>query len=201
VLRQQLQGSKENFWRSDMKKITNRAGLTDLKRAFWKIFSSKDPFDTVFQETIEHKILLFPTVGYYLQDVQFDALIQAIEEVGESTFHVSEIEGDCFTKSSSDQAYEQGHWNCTTQLSYEEYLNIPLVLENAIYSPSGKWGVLLSHEGHAVVGGGLSFIRKFQSLYPQHDTCSVHFIEQWSHNEAEFGSNLDWVKNFLKQFS
>ncbi|ALP35240.1 hypothetical protein ASL14_02635 [Paenibacillus sp. IHB B 3084] len=184
-----------------MKKISDSETLKVLESNFLKVFKNKDPFDNAYTDSIQAKLLLFPTDGYYLQEEQFNVLCQAISRIGEDKFFTSEIEGDCFSTSLSSDSYEYGHWIGEISSTYEDYTNIPIVLENAIYSTSGNWGVIISHEGHAVLGGSKELIKKIQTIYPHYETCKQRFIEYWEHNQREYNSNIDWVHDFLKQFS
>ncbi|MBJ6362338.1 hypothetical protein ACFOQM_13655 [Paenibacillus sp. GCM10012307] len=185
-----------------MKKIVNIENVKILESNFLKVFKNKDPFDDdVYADNIQAKLLLFPTEGYYLQKEQFKALIQSITHIGEEQFYISEIEGDCFSTLLSNDSYESGHWVGKNSSSYEEYTNLPIVLESAIYSTNGSWGILISHEGHAILGGSKEFVEKIQIVYSYDESCKQRFIEQWERNQKEYNSNIDWIYAFLKQFS
>jgi hypothetical protein len=184
-----------------MQKITDIEAIKNLERNFHKVFKNIDPFDNCFTDNIQAKLLLFPTDGYYLQEEQFNVLRRAISYFGEADFFISEIEGDCFSESLSSGSYEHSHWGGATSSTFEDYTDIPIVIENAVYSTCGNWGVIISHEGHAVLGGSIELIELVQSLYPQYVTCKQRFIEYWEHNQREYNSNTDWVNEFLRQFS
>ncbi|MFD2172159.1 hypothetical protein [Tumebacillus lipolyticus] len=184
-----------------MKKVSGDVVVKTLEDNFLKVFKNKDPFDNCFTDNIQAKLLLFPTDGYYLQHEHFNVLCQAISQFGEEDFYLSEIEGDCFSESSTGGSYEHGHWEGTSSSTFEDYTDIPVVLENAIYSTCGSWGVMISHEGHAVLGGSTELIELVRSLYPQYVTCEQRFIEYWEYNQREYSSKIDWMTAFLKQFS
>lgn len=174
--------------------------ISELQIAFNKIFQSKNPFENVFTEEVEQKILLFPTDGYYLNDEQYNALMCAINSIKEQEFFISEIEGDCFTKNSNDGVYKHGHWMLNIKTSYEEYRNLTLPLENALYSLKGTWGVIISHEEHAILGGDSTFISTFKINCPNWNASQQEFEEQWQINQRQYNSNIDWIPGFLKQF-
>ncbi|OMD34715.1 hypothetical protein BSK56_33480 [Paenibacillus borealis] len=184
-----------------MKKIAEIEAIKNLERNFVKVFKNNDPFANCFTDNIQAKLLLFPTDGYYLQEEQFYVLRQAISHFGEDDFFISEIEGDSFSKSLSSGSYEHSHWVGATSSTFDDYTDIPIVIENAIYSTCGNWGVIISHEGHAVLGGNAELIEQVQSLYPEHVTCKQKFIEYWEYNRREYNSNINWVNEFLNQFS
>lgn len=184
-----------------MKKITGVETKKNLECNFQKVFKNKDPFDNCFTENIQTKQLLFPTEGYYLQREQFDALRKAISQIGETNFYISEIEGDSFSDSPSSDSYEYSHLMGESSSTFEDYVNVPIVIENAIYSTYGKWGVIISHEGHAILGGSAELIETFKFLYPQYVTDKQRFIDHWRYNQKEYNSNIDWINEFMKQLS
>ena len=184
-----------------MKKIVGSEALKTLESSFLKVFKNKDSFGNPFTEDIQTKLLLFPTDGYYLQEDQFNVLCQINRHIGEEEFFISEIEGDCFSASLSSQAYEHGHWVGNVTSMYEDYKSLPIVLENAIYSKKGNWGLMTSHEGHAILGGSKEFIVRFQGLYPKYRTSQERFFEYWKYNKSKYNSNIEWLSNFLRQFS
>lgn len=63
-----------------------------LKDLYKKIFSNNDPFNNVFNNYIEKKILIFPTKGYYLSKDQYDNLIKVLDFFLEKEIFISEIE-------------------------------------------------------------------------------------------------------------
>ena len=97
----------------------------------------------------------------------------------------------------AEDFFKQGdHWWCQFP-SYEDYLNLPLVLENAIYSIKGNWGIVISHEDHGVVGGTEEFINQVREQYPQASSEIVDLKEAWQDNP-----NNHWIQNILpKVFS
>lgn len=184
-----------------MKKITDFESVKKLEESFYKVFKNKDPFDDCFAANIQAKFLLFPTDGYYLSEEQFNVLRKVISHLGEDEFFISEIEGDCFSQPLSSESYEHSHCRGNVSSTYEDYTNVPIVLENAIFSTSGTWGVIISHEGHAVLGGNHELIKQFQTSFPDFNNCKKRFIEHWETTQRNYNSNIDWVHEFLKQFS
>ncbi|MFD2115273.1 hypothetical protein ACFSTH_07095 [Paenibacillus yanchengensis] len=184
-----------------MKKITEIEAIKNLEGNFIKVFKNKDPFDNCFADNIQAKILLFPTEGYYFQEEQFNVLRQAISHIGEDVFFISEIEGNCFSEPLSSGSYEHGHWVGAISSTFEDYTDIPIVVENAVYSTGGNWGAIISHEGHAVLGGSTELIEQVQSLSPEYVSCKQKFVDYWEYSQREYGSNIDWLQGFLKQFS
>jgi len=143
-----------------MSAIEEVPDATPLRKLWSCVFASNDPFSDPFQRTVQARVLLYPTYGYHLSEDQYEALTEACRELGETSFFVSIVEyaGDFFA--------EGKHWYCEIP-SYKEYLTIPLVLESAIYSGEGTFGMILSHEDHAILGGTSHFIEAMKLHYAQ----------------------------------
>lgn len=172
----------------------------ELESAFNKVFKDKDPFRDIFTEVIKEKVLLFPTEGYFLKQEQYNAILSVISSIGEKEFFISEIEGDCFATSHKDDVYKNGHWVVDLNASYSDYIGLSIFLESALYSKKGNWGVIISHEEHAVLGGDNIFINKFKKYFPDWSRGYQNFLEQWQINHKQYNSNIDWIHNFVKQF-
>ena len=72
------------------------------------------------------------------------------------------------------------------------------MLENAIYSTSGTWGLLFSHERHAVLGGPTQFVRAITEMLPNPVGQVEKFLATWKQHHVRFGSNLDWFPCLLE---
>ena len=62
--------------------------------------------------------------------------------------------------------------------SIEPILGLSLSLENILYSPSGKWGVIVSHEWHGMLGGTVEFIENIRQAIPDLDLQVYNSIEE-----------------------
>lgn len=180
-----------------MRRTSDFTKIHQFQFAFNKVFQNKDPFGELFTDSIGERLLLCPTNGFYLDEDQFNALIKTISYIGESNFILSEIEGECFSQPISETDYEHGHWEVTLPISYSDYQKAVLVVENAIYSQSGRWGVMISHEDHAIIGGTNEFIEKFKKCYPNWTDGINNFKAKWEYNKKHYDSNLEWIPMFL----
>lgn len=173
--------------------------LDQIRVAFHLIFNSNDPFGKVFCDSISERLILCPTIGYYLNQHQFEAMIRAVEAVNESRIFLSEIEGKgAFQEQLGENEYSGSHFEILIPVNYEEYTNTVLVVENALYSPTGKWGIIISHEEHAVIGGERSFMEKFKQFYPDWSGGLSSFQKMWENNAREINSDTTWIHSFLK---
>jgi hypothetical protein len=166
--------------------VRELADGSQVRRAFDRVFASTDPFDYPFRPAVEASLVFYPTEGYHLSQVQYAAVVAAAHATGEPAFFVSVVEY------SGDWVERGQHWLCDA-LGYEAYRSIELTLENALYSASGGWGLVLSQEQHALVGGSREFVRRVQASYPAWQKCWSELLHEWAGNPN--GSWLSKVEN------
>lgn len=146
-----------------------------LKQKWDSIFCSPDPFGIPFYDSLTTFLVFYPTEGYYLSKSQYFAITEAAKQFGDKGFWLSETEwhrGDFFTGQ---------HWWCDFP-SYEDYLRLSLPLENAMYSQCADWGLIISHEDHAIVGGTRQFIGEVKLRYPNWPSDLEDLDKFWSKN-------------------
>ncbi|MFA6535244.1 MAG: hypothetical protein WCS92_03245 [Candidatus Babeliales bacterium] len=185
-----------------MNKNLSKKNINDFlkqREIYSKIFRNNNPFGPMFESSIEQKIILCPTDGYCLTQEQFYAIMQAARSLNESEFYFSEVEWGCFENKESEICdHKSCYKRISTLISYEEYCKTPKVLENAIYSVNGIWGVIISHEDHAVLGGRSNFIDLFKKNYPDWVKGIEHFVILWEKNKELYRSDTSWITDFLK---
>lgn len=178
--------------------IKEKRKVEELRTAFYKIFKHNDPFRDMFLDSISDRIIICPTEGYNLSNNQFIALVQSIKAVKDNFLYISEIEGvNCFDYQEKEGYYNCKHWKCGVDIRYNEYLKLPIAIEYAIYSPTGKWGVMISHEEHAVIGGNKLFMDNFKKLYSEWEEGLESFRQKWEFNRINYNSNIDWCKELI----
>ncbi|WP_341357511.1 hypothetical protein [Rossellomorea sp. y25] len=184
-----------------MERFQKAEDISRLKEAFHRVFKKSDPFGDPFQETLNERVLIFPTNGYYLQENQFHALMKTMEQVGHGNFYVSESEGDSFNLSQDFfSELAPHHWGAENTIAYEDYQAIPLVVENSLYSPHGEWGLQVSHEDHAILAGTSTFIDAFKEAYPEWKEDTEKFLQHWVGVNKEYSTDISWIHDFLKPF-
>jgi hypothetical protein len=175
--------------------VSKNENMIKLKKYYKEIFLNNDPFGKVFNDFIEKKVLLFPTEGFYLSKKQYEILLNTLKIFLEQEIYISEIEiGDASFESS--EGYSFNHNIIKVDTSYEDYLKLPIFLENIMYSSSKTWGVIISHENHAVLGGSEELISKFSERYNCNED-KKKFLKYWNYNKKRYNSNLSWQKDFL----
>jgi hypothetical protein len=66
------------------------------------------------------------------------------------------------------------------ETSYREYEQEDIIIENAIYSSHGNWGIIISHEEHAVLGGHKQCIETFKAAYPDYINDQKSLYKPWN---------------------
>lgn len=186
-----------------MIKALSNTSFDRLKESYMRIFTSNNPFEDCFSKDIKKVNLLFPVDGYKLTKEQYDTLILAVRDiyVDEEVF-VSEIEtesmGDIFRPNNDDSKYVLKHWSIDLSTSYDEYVGMDINVENAIYSSKNNWGIILSHEEHAVIGGDAKFLDVFKTIHAEFDNSIESFQEYWEYNKKHYNSDMEWYDGFIQ---
>ena len=129
--------------------------------AWGSIFCSSDPKGWPFTSRAERGLVLYPTDGYMLNEAQFSALSRAAIELGEPRAYLVVTEGN--------KAFGGDRHTIALDVAldnFHEYAELQSPLENAIYSQSGSWGVLISQQAFAVVGGSARFVKLLAAKLP-----------------------------------
>jgi hypothetical protein len=172
-----------------MTKIHKLAEPHFLQENWDRVFLSDEPFGWPFVDSIRSGLLFYPTDGYHLARSQYEAMIAVAKSSGERGFLVSITEGE-------GNIIDRGeHWWCEYP-SYDEYRSIPLVLENSIYPRNAAWGIMVSHEDHAVIGADDVFIAGLRIAYPQWQDDINKLIGTWRNNP-----NSSWIHGLLEKCS
>lgn len=154
----------------------------------WRpIFRTDDPFQYPFQERVQESMLFWETEGSALSELQYDVLCKAIKAIGEEGFIITE------TEMKKKFLLEGNSWWCRFPL-YRDYIWMGIGIENALYSAKGTWGLIISHEDHAIVGGSSEFISVLKKEYPRWKQDLEDLKEYW----AEI-SESDWLNGVLKR--
>ncbi|MEC4853420.1 MAG: hypothetical protein SAJ12_20765, partial [Jaaginema sp. PMC 1079.18] len=86
---------------------------------------------------------------------------------------------------------------------YYSYENFPDDLkwislsENILFSPSGKWGVITSHEHHALIGGTQEFIDRIIANIPEIQNQVYEFLEFWKYHKSS-GIDVGWMRPLIE---
>jgi len=150
-------------------------------------------FGELFTSSMTSRAILYPTTPKLTSDV-LNAVLTALTTIGDNGFYVS-----CLSWSSNAQ--DIGHWFFPTEDAnvYNESTYIFSVLENAIYSPRGLWGLIGTQESYSMVGGSELFIQKlFECLPGSPETHLEEFIEDCRYERDFHGNDLVWFPDYIK---
>jgi hypothetical protein len=161
--------------------------------AFWSLFQSVDPFDEPLRPGVEARALLYPE-SYMLEEAEFAAVARAGREVGDTHVIVSITEEFGVTAGA-----DANHWQLrgTDYAAYQRLASVG-VLENALYSPSGRWGLLMSHEQHAIAGGTARFIHELLATHPEWQKSPTRFVDDWLYRHHHDHVDASWVPQVLR---
>jgi hypothetical protein len=152
-----------------------------------RVFAEVDPFGAPFTDGIVARALLFP-ISYELEHGQIAALADAAQALGDETIFLEVVE----------LAEEEPgrYWESSTdgRGPYDVVENPGL--ETALFSPAGTWGMLISHEDHAVVGGPAGFVQMLAEHFPATELPTQNFFmgarePEWPEEGAPVGDVVD----------
>jgi hypothetical protein len=184
--------------------IQPQSQYQNLEKVFWSVFRTIDTFDNdLFQSHCSERIVLCPTANtkYGLSEQHYNALLLFLRELGEEEFIISELGCKCFQPAQYSFQYECQHWVCKANCPYSDYSKLKISFENAIYSYSGKWGIIISHEWSGAFGGEPACATIFKKMYPNWENDLVVFREEWNKRAILYKSDITWIDAFLQQFT
>lgn len=175
--------------RRRFRSLTEREFEQDAQAAFRAVFANADPFDQPLNVQVEGRALLFP-VRYELSAQMMGALASAAVDLGDDGFFLSVLERPA--EAQQDRPY---HWFIPFDtLDHYWSLTYPFVLQSALFSPTGRWGLLISNEGHAVVGGPSRFVAELVgAMADSLDAQADAFLREWRDNRIRHAADVSWV--------
>jgi len=172
-------------WIGGMDSLSETKDLEAIRSSWIQVFETNEPFQWPFQQHFEAGRLFYPTDGYHLTEEQYRSIVAASRAIGEDALVLSIVESE--NLEFLDRTW--GHWAGGIP-SYSQYVELPLTLENALYSRNGEWGVLISHEMHALVSGSERFLAALGREYSAWSSDLRLLREAWSNTP-----NNEWVES------
>lgn len=185
--------------------IRDSSRLANAVVAWSHVFTTMQPgsgypstlaFRQPFVERVATASVLYPLDGYYLTPDQFAALGAAAVKFGNGKCYVSTYEDTPDFLSQLDVRGDARHYELDfADDGYDEYCKtIPWPLEHALYSCTGSWGLIVSHEMHAILGGSRAWIDEFRARYRRwkRDVAELKYF--WRGNP-----NGHWVDQLCKR--
>ena len=148
-----------------------------------QVFINDDQFDQPFTPDILGRRIVYPCNGC-IESPLINAIVAAAAKFGDTGCYISLLP----TK------HPYGHNNYYISLSefmsvyagteeedVQKRLSLDIQiysLDLVIYSSSGKWGIMTSHERHGLLGGSLEFIEEIKAFVPKLDEQIYGFLER-----------------------
>jgi len=147
-----------------------------------RIFAELDPFGAPFTDGIRERALLFP-VSLELEPGQVGALGEAAHAVGDETIFLEVLYSD------------SEFWEFSVDVE-GLYDVVDVFVETAMFSPSGTWGMIISPEDHAVLGGPPEFVRTIAARFPPTELPTQNFLmgsrePEWPEEGSPLGDVVD----------
>jgi hypothetical protein len=171
--------------------LSEEAFQTTAKRALRCIFIRDDPYDAPFAPEIQARRILF-MYDYEMEPPLRDAIIDTAAARGEEAFYYSIL--GYHSSETAMPIYQTWYVPFTDLVSYHARVE---PVENVIYSPSGLWGIMSSHESHGLLGGTADFIEAIRQRVPDLDQQVVAFIERWNNYKVDYNANIQWLPHLL----
>lgn len=145
--------------------------------ALSRIFSSDNPFyPQYFAKDVPARRLLY---GYHycVEPPLLDAVMAAASDVGDQGCYLTQL-----PRVPELRPEEPYHWyipfcKISAYREGDEVFGYALILENVLYSPQGKWGLMMLTDGLAVLGSCSKFMESLRTRLPDLDSQVYGFLE------------------------
>jgi hypothetical protein len=184
-------------------RLTSQEDIRALKHVSSEVFENLDAYSVEFTPAIECRFVLFPVDHYHLTRDQFAALGQAAEALRDDSAYLFDVEQ--WTRFGWEtQRREFWRLSLDDHAAYEDPpadANI-VIMQNAIVSISGKWGIVISDENHAIVGGPEQFVSLFlDALGVNTNDMRNRWLEHWDRNQKALGYETGWLARQVEELS
>ena len=151
-----------------------------------RVFAELDAFGAPFTDAVADRALLFP-VPIELEPGQIAALRAAAREAGDETIFMEVLR---------ISPEEQRFWELSTD-DGAPYDVVDPFIDSALFSPAGTWGMIISYEDHAVLGGPPEFMRMLAAAFPPTELPPQNVFMGGREAEWRDGASIDEVVDAL----
>jgi hypothetical protein len=154
--------------------LTYRQYLQEGMPALRAVFSETDPAEAFLASGVEDAAILYPVTS--LSPEQRQVIVGAAASVGDDAAWLTVLDRRTASSSTTDRGTlhvsDQDLLSLTENwlLSFDAFDHYDTLKvegrDHAVHSISGRWAVLISYEGHAVVGGERRFVSDVLDLFP-----------------------------------
>jgi len=181
--------------------LTEEQYRVEAEPVLRQVFVNDDPFNHPFSSKVTARRIIYPCSSYVEQPL-IDAVIAAASKIGDIGCYISLIWS---TGDGTDHAYVplsefiEAYTGPPGPQRIEVKLNMDIISENIIYSDTGRWGIMLSHECNGLLGGTPEFIEEVQAAIPDLDWQVYGFLRrlQGFKSDRPLSVTLDWLPGLL----
>jgi hypothetical protein len=176
--------------------LTEAQYRLESEPALRKLFANDDPFDSPFIPEVMSRKIIFD-YHYLLEPPLTDAITSAGLKSGDEGCYISSLWRPGPEYGEPKKPY---HWYLPWsefELYHEGYLD-NIYGEHVLYSPQGKWGVMISHEHYGLLGGTVDFVEEVSRNFPELDQQVYKFLEYFHDFKANYEqATLGWIPGVL----
>lgn len=183
-----------------MRFLSEQEYLQEAEPMLRQLFIHDDPYGAIFAPEVKEKRIMWGTYAEDFDAPLSDGIIKAAIAMGDKGFYhtaiwLSETEARHYYMSFA----EFEHWQNISDEDWKQIASFPW-LENVVYSPSGQWGIMFSHEHYALIAGTNETMQAIQKAIPNLDFESqIHdFIKHWQYYNSN-GFHTHWILALLTQ--
>ncbi|GAX35992.1 hypothetical protein [Nodularia sp. NIES-3585] len=194
-----------------MRTLTESEYQVEAQPKLRQIFAYDDAFTKLFAPDIPEKLIIAP-YKYVIEPPLTNAVVAAASELGETGCYFSILWR--WKDPQAKEAAQPSHWYIPLTEFHRAYVGNenypPLItnefpyfqmLEGAIYSSCGKWGIIVTHEWFGLLGGTSRFVEIIRSQIPHIDEQVFEFLNYVKSCKESSASQtkLEWVRPLLTQ--
>ena len=149
------------------KEIINTLEAQKIYQSLIRI-SNFDEINNFNDNLIPERIILSKSgddeYSFYLTQKQYEALIKTMKQFGEKCFYIYLSEG--YKNNEFILTEEDSLISLNKNISYEEYNDLEILLENVIYSSKKNWAIILTMENYGILASTKEFMHEYKKNYP-----------------------------------
>lgn len=169
--------------------------IAEIGQSWHTVFAAGNAFGFPFRNRFRWAMIFCQTEYYELTEPQFDAIMKAARAIDDGTLMFATEEGWEINFAPKGDKY----WELENA-TYEDHLNLGLFKESAHWSTTGQWGLLISDEFHAVVGGTDDFMRALRKAYPKWRDDLAEAREVWADSLFSRSPHLGWIDKVVAHY-
>ena len=183
-----------------MYNLTEKQYQNEGKLLFDKVFVSNSAIDEPFSSHIIERLILY-RYEPYLDDLLINGLIHAASNLGDTGCYIVHFSQNEKTPNyfyiPLPELLEAYEGTVTNDLLNGAEFDIDYWLDYALYSATGKWGLMISHEHHGLLGGSSNFIDEMRKYVPNLDRQVYDFINKYQQMKGLPNVTIEWIPKLL----